>query len=87
MAFRHTLLFFIFKPNINRREIVSTESGPRYLILSPNPGGEGRVRGCSRQYKYAILNISWAASIPGFVGAASSRDGISTSRQMVILRT
>jgi hypothetical protein len=21
-----------------------------------NPGGEGRVRGCSRQYKYAALN-------------------------------
>jgi len=41
---------------INRREIVSTESGPLSLILTPNPGGEGRVRGCSRQYKYATLN-------------------------------
>jgi hypothetical protein len=30
---------------INRREIVATESGPLSLILSPNPGGEGRVRG------------------------------------------
>jgi hypothetical protein len=42
------------KAVINRREIVSTESGPLSLILSPNPGG--RVRGCSRQYKYATLN-------------------------------
>jgi hypothetical protein len=45
---------------INRREIVSTESGLLSLILSPNPGGEGRVRGCSGQYKYATLNISVA---------------------------
>jgi len=34
-----------YREVINRRGIVSTESDPLSLILSPNPGGEGRVRG------------------------------------------